>query len=82
MLRAQRKSRTSNSAPVPMVCEVCRSQPVEAVVADFNPEQDLHLLLPGMSVEPQVSAMTAIGSWSVGINVSLIAIFRSRKGRI
>jgi len=55
MLRAQRKSRTSNSAPVPMVCEVCRSQPVEAVVVEFNPEQDPHLLRPGMSVEPQVT---------------------------
>ena len=54
MLRAQRKSRTSNSAPVPMVCEVCRSQTVEAVVVEFNPEQELHLLRPGMSVEPQV----------------------------
>ena len=35
MLRAQHKSRTSNSALVPMVCEVCRSQPVEAVVVEF-----------------------------------------------
>jgi hypothetical protein len=54
MLRAQRKSRTSNSAPVPMVCKVCRSQPAEAVAIEFNPDQDLHLLRPGMSVEPQV----------------------------
>ena len=35
MLRAQHKSRTSNSALVPMVCEVCRSHPVEAVVVEF-----------------------------------------------
>src|SRR6266568_9453256 len=35
MLRAQHKSRTSDSALVPMVCEVCRSQPVEAVVVEF-----------------------------------------------
>ena len=35
MLRAQHKSRTSNSPLVPMVCEVCRSQPVEAVVVEF-----------------------------------------------
>jgi hypothetical protein len=54
MLRAQRKSRTSNSASVPILCEECRSQPVEAVVVEFNPEQELHLLRPGMSVEPQV----------------------------
>ena len=35
MLRAQHKSRTSNSALVSMVCEVCGSQPVEAVVVEF-----------------------------------------------
>ena len=35
MLRAQHKSRTSNLAPVAMLCEVCRSQPVEAVVVEF-----------------------------------------------
>jgi hypothetical protein len=35
MLRAQHKSRTSDSALVPMVREVCRSQPVEAVVVEF-----------------------------------------------
>ena len=35
MLRAQHKSRSSNSAPVPMVCEVCRRKPVEAVVVEF-----------------------------------------------
>jgi hypothetical protein len=35
MLRAQHKSRTSDSVLVPMVCEVCRSQPVEAVVVEF-----------------------------------------------
>jgi len=54
MLQAQRQSRTSKCAPVPTVCEVCRSQPVEAVVVEFNPDQDPHLLRPGMSVEPQV----------------------------
>jgi hypothetical protein len=35
MLRAQHKSRTSNLAPVAMLCEVCRSQLVEAVVVEF-----------------------------------------------
>ena len=35
MLPAQHKSRTSNSALVPMVCEVCRSHLVEAVVVEF-----------------------------------------------
>ena len=35
MLRAQHKSRTSNSAPIPKVCEVCRSQPAEVVVVEF-----------------------------------------------
>src|SRR6266403_5387455 len=35
MLRAQHKLRTSDSALVPMVCEVCRSQPAEAVVVEF-----------------------------------------------
>ena len=35
MLRAPHKSRSLNSALVPMVCEVCRSQPVEAVVVEF-----------------------------------------------
>ena len=35
MLRAQHKSRPSNSALVPMVCEVCRSHPAEAVVVEF-----------------------------------------------
>jgi ribosomal protein L37AE/L43A len=35
MLRAQHKSRSSNSAPAPMVCEVCRRKPVEAVVVEF-----------------------------------------------
>ena len=36
MLRAQHKSRTSNSALVPMMCEVCRSHPVEAVVVELR----------------------------------------------
>ena len=35
MLRAQRKSRSSHSAVVPAVCEVCRSQPAEVVVVEF-----------------------------------------------
>jgi hypothetical protein len=35
MLRAQHKSRSSNSALVPTVCEVCRSQPAEVVVVEF-----------------------------------------------
>ena len=35
MLRAQYKSKTSNSTAVPMVCEVCRSQAAEAVVVEF-----------------------------------------------
>src|SRR5262249_24933363 len=35
ILRAQQKTRSSNSALVPMVCEVCRSQPAEAVVVEF-----------------------------------------------
>jgi hypothetical protein len=35
MLRAQHKSRSSNSALVPTVCEVCRSQPAEAIVVEF-----------------------------------------------
>ena len=35
MLLAQHKSRTSNSAPIPKVCEVCRSQPAEVVVVEF-----------------------------------------------
>ncbi len=35
MLRAQHKSRTSNSALVSTVCEVCRSQPAEVVVVEF-----------------------------------------------
>jgi len=35
MLRAQHKSGLSNSALVPTVCEVCRTQPAEAVVVDF-----------------------------------------------
>jgi len=35
MLRAHHKSRSSNSALIPMVCEVCRSQPAEAVVVEF-----------------------------------------------
>jgi hypothetical protein len=35
MLPAQHKSRSSNSALVPKVCEVCRSQPAEAVVVEF-----------------------------------------------
>jgi hypothetical protein len=35
MLHAQHKSRTSNSAPTPNVCEVCRSQPAEVVVVEF-----------------------------------------------
>jgi hypothetical protein len=35
MLRAQHKSRRCNSALAPMVCEVCRRQPVKAVVVEF-----------------------------------------------
>jgi hypothetical protein len=35
MLRAQHKSRTSNPAPIPKVCEVCRSQPAEVAVVEF-----------------------------------------------
>ena len=35
MLRAQHKLRTSDSALVPMVAEVCRSQPVEDGVVEF-----------------------------------------------
>lgn len=35
MLRAQHKSRSSHSALVPTVCEVCRSQPAEVVVVEF-----------------------------------------------
>lgn len=35
MLRAQHKSRSSNSALVATVCEVCRSQPAEIVVVEF-----------------------------------------------
>ena len=35
MLRAQHKSRSSTSALVPTVCEVCRSQPAEVVVVEF-----------------------------------------------
>ena len=35
MLRAQQRSRSSNSTLVPMVCEVCRSKPAEAVVVEF-----------------------------------------------
>ena len=35
MLRAQHKSRSSNSALVPTVCEVCRSQAAEVVVVEF-----------------------------------------------
>jgi hypothetical protein len=35
MLRAQHKSRSSNSAPAPKMCEVCRSQPAEVVVVEF-----------------------------------------------
>ena len=35
MLRAQHKSRSSHSALVPTVCEVCRSQSAEVVVVEF-----------------------------------------------
>ena len=35
MLRAQHKWGSSNSAVVPTVCEVCRTQPAEVVVVDF-----------------------------------------------
>ena len=35
MLRVQHKSRSLNSALVPTVCEVCRSQPAEVVVVEF-----------------------------------------------
>jgi hypothetical protein len=35
MFRARHESRSSNSALVPMVCEVCRSQTAEAVVVEF-----------------------------------------------
>jgi hypothetical protein len=35
MLRAHHKVRSSTSALVPTVCEVCRSQPAEVVVVEF-----------------------------------------------
>ena len=35
MLRAQHKSRTSNSAPIPQMCEVSRTQPAKVVVVEF-----------------------------------------------
>jgi hypothetical protein len=54
MLRAQHKSRTSDSAPVPMVCDVCRSQPAEAVVVEFiSPAIDA---LRGLEPRPVISA--------------------------
>ena len=55
MLRAQHKSRTSNSAPVPMVCEVCR-RPVEAVVVEFIFACDR--CAEKIRAEPAISART------------------------
>jgi hypothetical protein len=82
MLRAQRKSRTSNSAPVPMVCEVCRSQPVEAVVVEFNPEQDPHLYGPACQSNPRSQCDDRYRTLELSINVSLIATFQIAKGDI